>query len=64
MLTVVDMAFNNVDKYAHYLELTHAPIVTFGGAFLLMLFLDYLKYSIPAFFTPILYSSLSISDNL
>ena len=41
MLTVVDMAFNNVDKYAHYLELTHAPIVTFGGAFLLMLFLDY-----------------------
>ena len=41
MLTVVDMAFNNVDQYAHYLEQTHAPIVTFGGAFLLMLFLDY-----------------------
>jgi hypothetical protein len=41
MLTVLDMALNNVDKYAHYLELTHAPIVTFGGAFLLMLFLDY-----------------------
>jgi hypothetical protein len=41
MLTVLDMAFNNVDQYAHYLELTHAPIVTFGGAFLLMLFLDY-----------------------
>lgn len=41
MLVVLDMAFNNVDKYAHYLELTHAPIVTFGGAFLLMLFLDY-----------------------
>jgi hypothetical protein len=41
MLTVLDMAFNNVDEYAHYLELTHAPIVTFGGAFLLMLFLDY-----------------------
>jgi hypothetical protein len=38
MLTVLDMAFNNVDQYAHYLELTHAPIVTFGGAFLLMLF--------------------------
>ena len=35
------MAFNNVDKYAYYLEQTHAPIVTFGGAFLLMLFLDY-----------------------
>jgi hypothetical protein len=41
MLTVLDMALNNVDQYAHYLELTHAPIVTFGGAFLLMLFLDY-----------------------
>ena len=41
MLSVMDMAFNDVDKYTHYLELTHAPIVTFGGAFLLMLFLDY-----------------------
>ena len=41
VLQVVDMALNNVDHYAHYLELTHAPIVTFGGAFLLMLFLDY-----------------------
>ena len=41
MLTVLDMALNNVDQYAHYLELTHAPIVSFGGAFLLMLFLDY-----------------------
>ena len=41
ILTVLDMALNNVDEYAHYLELTHAPIVTFGGAFLLMLFLDY-----------------------
>ena len=41
MLTVVNMAFNDVNQYAHYLELTHAPIVTFGGAFLLMLFLDY-----------------------
>ena len=41
MLSVIDMAFNNVEQYTHYLELTHAPIVTFGGAFLLMLFLDY-----------------------
>ena len=41
ILTVLNMALNDVDKYAHYLELTHAPIVTFGGAFLLMLFLDY-----------------------
>ena len=41
MFTVLDMALNDVNQYAHYLELTHAPIVTFGGAFLLMLFLDY-----------------------
>ena len=41
ILTVLDMAFNNVNEYAHYLELTHAPIVAFGGSFLLMLFMDY-----------------------
>ena len=41
ILTVLDMALTDVNQYAHYLELTHAPIVTFGGAFLLMLFLDY-----------------------
>lgn len=41
ILSVLDMALHDVHKYAHYLELTHAPIVTFGGAFLLMLFLDY-----------------------
>ena len=41
ILTVLDMAFNDVNKYAHYLELTHAPIVAFGGSFLLMLFMDY-----------------------
>lgn len=41
IMSVLDMALNNVHEYAHYLELTHAPIVTFGGSFLLMLFLDY-----------------------
>lgn len=41
ILRVLDMALNNVSEYTHYLELTHAPIVAFGGAFLLMLFLDY-----------------------
>jgi hypothetical protein len=41
ILTVINMALNDANQYAHYLELTHAPIVTFGGAFLLMLFLDY-----------------------
>ena len=38
ILTVLNMALNDVSQYTHYLELTHAPIVTFGGAFLLMLF--------------------------
>ncbi len=41
ILSVLDMALHDVGKYAHYLELAHAPIVTFGGAFLLMLFMDY-----------------------
>jgi len=41
ILSVLDMALHNVNQYAHYLELTHAPIVAFGGAFLLMLFMDY-----------------------
>lgn len=41
ILTVLNMALNDVNQYAHYLELTHAPIVAFGGAFLMMLFLDY-----------------------
>lgn len=41
ILSVLDMALNDVNSYAHYLELTHAPIVAFGGAFLLMLFMDY-----------------------
>ena len=41
IVSVFNMALHDVDKYTHYLELTHAPIVTFGGAFLLMLFMDY-----------------------
>ena len=41
ILTVLNMALNDVNSYAHYLHQTHAPIVTFGGAFLLMLFMDY-----------------------
>ena len=41
ILKVLDMALNDVNSYAHYLHLTHAPIVAFGGAFLLMLFMDY-----------------------
>ena len=41
ILSVLNIALNDVHQYAHYLELTHAPIVAFGGAFLLMLFMDY-----------------------
>ncbi|MBE7704461.1 MAG: DUF475 domain-containing protein [Cyanobacteria bacterium SIG29] len=38
---VAKMAVYDVDKYAHYLHQVHAPLVTFGGAFLLMIFLTY-----------------------
>lgn len=41
MAEVAQMAVTNVDKYAGYLHATHAPIVTFGGMFLMMLFLNY-----------------------
>lgn len=41
ILSVLDMALHNVNQYAHYLGLAHSPIVAFGGAFLLMLFMDY-----------------------
>ncbi|MBR1908085.1 DUF475 domain-containing protein [bacterium] len=40
-LSVLNMALNDAGQYAHYLELTHAPIVMFGGTFLMMLFLSY-----------------------
>ena len=40
-LQVANLAFNNVDEYTHYLHQCHAPLVTFGGAFLFMLFLSY-----------------------
>lgn len=41
MLTVTKIALTDADKYADYLHATHAPIVTFGGMFLIMLFLNY-----------------------
>ncbi len=41
MLEVGRIAVLDVSKYAHYLHETHAPIVAFGGTFLLMLFLGY-----------------------
>lgn len=41
MVTVTNIAINDSQKYAHYLQATHAPIVTFGGMFLIMLCLNY-----------------------
>jgi len=41
MFAVTKMAIYDSMQYAQYLQQTHAPIVTFGGAFLLMLFLHY-----------------------
>lgn len=41
LLEVVKIALTDSSQYAHYLHQTHAPIVTFGGAFLMMLFWAY-----------------------
>lgn len=38
---VIKIAFSDAQKYTYYLHETHAPIVTFGGTFLMMLFLNY-----------------------
>lgn len=41
LVDVTRIALTDSAKYAHYLHLTHAPIVSFGGTFLMMLFLTY-----------------------
>lgn len=41
LLEVVKISISDIHKYTYYLHQTHAPIVTFGGAFLMMLFLSY-----------------------
>lgn len=41
MIEVARIAISDVDKYAYYLHETHDPIVTFGGMFLIMLFLNF-----------------------
>lgn len=41
MITVTKIALTDAAKYAGFLKATHAPIVTFGGMFLIMLFLNY-----------------------
>lgn len=41
IFSVLDMAMNNSEQYAYYLQETHSSISAFGGLFLLMLFLHY-----------------------
>ena len=41
LFKVLQIALSDSNLYAQYLQKTHAPIVTFGGAFLLMLFFSY-----------------------
>jgi len=41
MLQVARIALSDADKYSYYLTQTHAPIVAFGGMFLVVLFLNY-----------------------
>lgn len=41
IIDVTNLAFNNVDEYAKHLHEVHAPLVTFGGAFLSMIFFSY-----------------------
>ena len=38
---VTMLALYDVDRYAYYLHEVHAPLVTFGGAFLMMIFFSY-----------------------
>ena len=38
---VINMALNNPEQYAHYLHISHPPIITFGATFLIMLFFTY-----------------------
>ncbi|ADY72893.1 protein of unknown function DUF475 [Desulfurobacterium thermolithotrophum DSM 11699] len=39
---VTEMAFSNPEEYAHYLEIAEPLILSFGGSFLLMVFINWL----------------------
>jgi hypothetical protein len=41
VLGVMKLALYDVDKYEYYLHNVHAPLVTFGGSFLLMIFFSF-----------------------
>ena len=38
---VINMALKDPEKYAHYLHISHPPIITFGATFLIMLFFTF-----------------------
>jgi len=41
LFEVLNMALNKPDEYTHHLEITHPMVITFGAAFLIMLFFTY-----------------------
>lgn len=41
ILEVINLAFNDSEKYSHYLHISHPYVVSFGGAFLIFLFFNY-----------------------
>ena len=41
IIKTLHMALEDVTQYTHYLHLAHAPLVAFGGSFLLMVGLSY-----------------------
>ena len=41
ILKTIDMALEDITQYSHYLHLAHAPLVAFGGSFLMMVGLSY-----------------------
>lgn len=41
LIKTVHLALEDVSQYTHYLHIAHAPLVTFGGAFLMMVGLEY-----------------------
>ncbi len=41
LVDVTKLALNDVDSYANHLRAVHAPLITFGGAFLSMIFFSF-----------------------
>ncbi len=41
LIKTIHLALEDVTQYTHYLHIAHAPLVTFGGAFLMMVGLEY-----------------------